>query len=227
MKKIIFFLVGLLTLSSCSKKVSAPLVTTTNQIVKKGTIFTVEATAEAISTPIELGGGITFQIAKNDLTGAVSYFDDAVTITPVSKIAKNTEHDKGAIVLNAKIEGGDIIHVAPKAGWVISDALYTNEKDLYPSRLKVTLEVDQGKSFCMNFVLDRAESPMQYKPEINANNGQPIMHPNAGYEITDCAGNKAYISEADIPLQKLYIELRLDDTRTQKKTGGVKLPVDY
>ncbi len=228
MKKIFLFFLGSVALLSCSKKVAAPPLVGAVEVTEKKEIkFPIEATAEALSAPIDLGGGIIIKLSKTDFVGAVTFFNEGITITPLSTISKEIRPDRGNILVDAKIEGGNIIHVNPKAGWVITEAVYLSEKDLYPSKLKMTLEVDQGESFCMVFVVDKSTSPMRYRPEINANAGRPVINPNVGYEITDCAGNKVYITEADIPLQKLSIRLELDDTRTEKKTGGVKLPMDY
>lgn len=211
MKKIFIFLSLILLLSACR----------TNQLLSVGTAYipeetaedhiTVDATQKGIETPLIIFEGTEFQLTQKELINAVTSFvtNGEWVITPATQISRQSTHEGGVIVLEAKISGGDIISVSEDAGWTISKALFSGQKK-YPDEMELLLKINNTKNFCINVFLD--ERSGNYTPKRD------------GADIIDCFDKKYKSNQYDVYLDKLYIDPKLIDPRSVIKTSGVELP---
>ncbi len=210
MRKIIFLLVSVLV--GCASTQNNTSLAETSQSKK---YYEIPATLAGLTHGIPPTG---IPPTKEELEGTPVSFTEDFKITPQARVETTSGHDeKGAIVRQIVVEGGNAIRVPRGKGGIIKTVEYQGGR---PAKIWVEIPGESGQSAIVPFALSRDGSFLLL---LDKNGSQFVKGP-AGYQFTDPEGNKFFVSaQKPVRLGKIFLDISIIDNRKVEE-GGVTLP---
>jgi len=211
MKKLLFLLLSVLV--GCgSTKNNTSLAETQTQSKK---YYEIPATLAGLTRGI---APTNTPPTKQELEGTPVSFTEEFKITPQARVETTSGHDeKGAIVRQVIVEGGNAIRVPRGKGGVIHSVEYQVGK---PVKIWVEIPGESGQSAIVPFALLRDGGFLLL---LDKKGSQFVKGPS-GFQFTDPKGNKFFLKASKpVYLGKIFLDISIIDNRKVEE-GGVVLP---
>ncbi len=147
--KNLFFVFVVMAIYSCSPKI-APVVPSAN--VDNSTHF---VELDANIKGFTLGNQeIVGPVKRDEIEGALVSISGSFIATPEAEIDVTSRNEKGGIIREVTIKGGDLITFSNNSHFLIYNSFWDNIKK-YPDSVYVKVKLDSMSTFCMAFKVDQ------------------------------------------------------------------------